>query len=82
MKVKTITIYFTLLIVAAAIGYDFYAIAVGGTEASISHIIKVWGHKYPIISFSLGALFGHFFWPIKSTKDTKKIDEMIRELDE
>ena len=81
MKTKTLTIYFTLAIIVAAIVYDFYAIAVGGTEASISHMIKVWGHKYPIVPFVMGVLCGHFFWGVKTTKSLKKIDDFIKELD-
>ncbi len=81
MKIKQITMLIIGLVVIALIGYDFYAIAVGGTEASISHIVIVWSYKYPIIPFGMGVLIGHFFWPIKKTKSIQIINDMIKELD-
>jgi len=81
-KWKNITIYVTILAVAILIGYDFVAIAKGGTEASISHLVKVWGHKYPIIPFVVGVLIGHFWWSVKPTKDLEEIERMVKKLDE
>lgn len=81
MKVKTLTIYVLLIAIVALIAYDFYALAAGGTSASISHLVKVWGHKYPIIPFVVGVLCGHFFWGVKQTNELKKIDEMTKDLD-
>ena len=82
MKIKKITIYVVLFIVALGVIYDFYAIAVGGTEASISHLMKMWGHKYPIVPFAMGVLMGHFYWPIKETKEIAVINEAVKKLDE
>lgn len=81
MKVKTLTIYVLLVTLVGLIGYDFYAIAVGGTESSISHLVKIWGHKYPIIPFAVGILCGHFFWGVKPTKESEAIEEMVKKLD-
>jgi len=80
MKTKNLTMIVVLAIVVLAIVYDFYAIALGGTEASISHLIIVYSHKYPLIPFLFGILCGHFFWQMKITDDMRKIDTMKKEL--
>lgn len=80
-KWKTYTLFFTLITFVVIIAYDFLAIFQGGTEASISHLIKVWGHKYPLIPFVFGLLCGHFFWGVKKTKELKVIDNFVQELD-
>ena len=80
-KWSVFTIYVTVIAVAAIIVWDFVAISNGGTQASISHLIKVWGHKYPIIPFSMGVLCGHFFWGVKQTKALERIGKMVKDLD-
>ena len=72
---KKTTYLFIGIFIAIAIIYDIYAIYVGGTEASISSIIITWSYKFPLIPFSFGVLCGHFFWRMKSNKDTAEIDK-------
>lgn len=73
------TIYFMIFIVVLIAVYDFYAIAKGGTEASISHIIFEWSYKVPFFTFSFGYLAGHLTWRIRDTKITKEISDKTRE---
>jgi len=44
--------------------FDFYIIAKGGTEASISHTITTWAYNYPTFTFLCGYLMGHLFFPL------------------
>jgi hypothetical protein len=82
MDIKKITLYVTFglipLLVAIILGYDVYAIAKGGTEASISSLIITASYKMPfmvyIIGLFNGILVGHLFWRMKSNNDTKDID--------
>ena len=83
MDIKTKTSIFTLgsilLFFVVWIVYDIWAIAQGGTEASISFMMYKWAYKYPIftwaIGFSNGLLVGHFFWRIMDTSTTKILTE-------
>lgn len=75
---KITSMVIMLLIVIIAI-YDVYAIAKGGTEASISHTLRVWAHKYIALPFSFGFVCGHLFWPISITDKLKKIGNALSE---
>jgi hypothetical protein len=70
-KVTTIVILATLIIL---VGYDVYAIAVGGTEASISSMVIMFSYKMPMATFLAGFVCGHLFWRMRSNEDTKAID--------
>jgi hypothetical protein len=72
---KTLTTIIIVAITAFLIVWDVYAILKGGVESSISSIIIVHSHEYPILPFAFGVLCGHFFWRMKPNKDTKEIDE-------
>ena len=73
----TVIVFFLAWIV-----YDIYAIVNGGTEASISFVIYEWSYRYPILTFFIGfingLLVGHFFWKIRGTETTDKIDKFSR----
>jgi hypothetical protein len=75
---KIVTFGIIPLIVLALLIYDVYAIAKGGSEASISNLIIVWSYKMPFMVYMLGLingiLVGHLFWRMKSNKDTQEID--------
>lgn len=68
---RTITGYFIVAMVAIIIIYDFYAIAVGGKDASISQYLIDWSYDYPISAFLMGVVMGHLYWrmPNKDKKD-------------
>ena len=74
---KWTAIFIGAVILAIAV-YDGIAIAGGGTEASISHMIIVWSYKYPAFTFLMGFAMGHLFWKMRSTKETIAIDESTR----
>jgi len=78
MKAKKITVIFTMAMIVAIALYDVWAIAEGGTEASISHLLRVWGHKYPAITFAFGFTMGHLFWPITITPTLEKIQKGLK----
>ena len=70
-KATTAFIWIGLLIAAA---YDVFAIAKGGVESSISHLIIEWSYKYPIFTYMAGVIAGHLFWRMGDTKRTKELD--------
>lgn len=77
-KWQTYTAIISVLIVLVIAVYDVIAIAKGGTEASISHMIIVMSYKYPAVPFSFGFLCGHLFWRMSDTAATKKIRDFIK----
>ena len=70
---KKYTALFILLIIVLIALYDTYAIVVGGTEASVSHMIIVWSYNYPAFTFLFGFAMGHLFWRMRDTKATKTL---------
>lgn len=82
MKIKTTTKIVTFAIIPllflAILGFDVFAIAKGGTEASISSLIITFAYDFPLFTFTIGfisgILVGHLFWRMKTNKDTRKID--------
>lgn len=65
MIVKKITPYFVLLIFLTIVFYDSYAYWSGGQEATISYlIITDWIYNYPFVTFCMGLVCGHLFWPL------------------
>ncbi len=75
---KKITSMVILLLIVIVAVYDVYAIAKGGTEASISHTLRVWAHKYIALPFSFGFVCGHLFWPISLTEKLKQLGEDLK----
>lgn len=83
MGMKKITSLVTFvvipLIIIVILGYDVFAIAKGGTEASISSLLINAAYKMPFMVYMIGLfngiLVGHLFWRMKSNKDTKEIDK-------
>lgn len=82
MDIKKITMLVIFIAVLGIAAYDVYAIAMGGTEASISHTIMVWSYKYPAMTFATGFLCGHLFWRTLDTKKSNKIAANVREKDQ
>lgn len=70
---KKITAAVTVLTIAALGVYDVVAIQMGGTEASISHMIIMYAYQYPLMPFLTGVVMGHLFWRMKPTKETLKM---------
>lgn len=81
-KTSMFVVISVVLMAAAWIVYDIYAISVGGTEASISFMMYEWSYKFPIFTWAAGffpgVLVGHFFWRIRDTKTTKEISDDSR----
>lgn len=78
---KIVTFAIIPLLIVLILIYDVYAIAIGGTEASISSLLIKSSYEMPFmvfcIGFFLGVLCGHIFWRMKGNKDTIKIDKGI-----
>lgn len=74
---KNLTSYFTIAVFIFVATYDVYAISVGGTENTISHLLITISYKYPIFPFLMGLICGHLFWRMHDTKRTKEISEFI-----
>lgn len=79
MDWKKITSLLIIALIAIIAVYDVVAINQGGTEASISHVLRVWSHKYPAITFSVGFTCGHLFWPITLTARLKKLAKGLKD---
>jgi hypothetical protein len=69
MNWKKITKILMAVTVAIWIIWDVFAIAGGGTEASISHTFIVWSYKYPFLTYSFGVVCGHLVWRVRRTKE-------------
>lgn len=67
----TASLFIIITIVVIAV-VDFYLIAQGGTEASISHQIIVWSYEFPAFTFLMGFTMGHLFWKIRDVKKESK----------
>lgn len=80
MNLKKLTAWFILVAVLVIAVYDGYVLIEGGTEASISHTLYMWSHKYPLVTFLWGMLCGHLFWRIRDTKETRKLNDAMRDL--
>jgi len=78
MKWKLMTLYLTIITPIVVLIYDGIAIVNGGTEASISHLVIIMSHRYPLIPFLCGVLCGHLWWRMASTEETRQtIDKKI-----
>ena len=80
MNVKMGTMLVVGLLFVIAVAWDVYALMVGGTEASISHLIIEWAYNYPIMPFACGFLMGHLFWRMRQTRALNKRRETRVEL--
>lgn len=78
MDFKKITGIFIGVILVICIIYDVWALASGGTAASISHYLIVASYKYPIMTFAAGVLCGHLFWRVRGTKELRQIEDDTR----
>lgn len=76
---KNMTMIFTIVMIVIVAVYDVYAMIIGGTENSISHMLITKSYDYPIIPFLIGVLTGHLVWRMKDTKETKKISDKINQ---
>lgn len=74
---KNMTMIFTVVIVVIVTVYDVYAMAIGGTENSISHMLITYAYHYPILPFLVGFIMGHLFWRMRDTKETNKVSDKI-----
>ena len=70
MNIQKVTVMFILVIIAAIVLYDGYALIVGGTEASISFRLISWSYQHPVLPFTIGFCMGHLFWRM-SDKNNK-----------
>lgn len=69
-KITKIFILGAILVIA---GYDVWAIANGGTGASISWTIWEWSsgdcsagkNAYPMVPLTVGIVVGHLFWQMR-----------------
>jgi len=69
---KWTAIFIVSVIVSIAV-YDGIAIANGGTEASVSHMLITWSYQYPAFTFLMGFAMGHLFWRMRDTQVTAEL---------
>lgn len=74
---KNLTMKFTVGMFIVIAIYDVFAMAIGGTENSISHLMITAAYHYPIFPFLMGVLVGHLFWRMRDTKATAEIAKTI-----
>jgi hypothetical protein len=66
-EVQNITLWVVISVVCVVLAYDVWALAKGGVKASISYmIIMDWTRRYPALSFAVGFICGHLFWPLST----------------
>jgi hypothetical protein len=78
MNYKKTTLFITIASILVLGIYDFFAVFVGGTESSISHLVITASKDWPIIPFLVGGLMGHFYFPMRITKE---ILEQLKHID-
>lgn len=61
-QIQKVTLIIVLTAIVALIGYDVFAYAKGGYEATISYLVWTSAHTHPIIPLSAGVLIGHLFF--------------------
>jgi hypothetical protein len=61
MDTTKLTGWLTLTWVVAAIGYDYLAYRLWGSQATISHVLRMWSDGYPVLLIALGCLIWHLF---------------------
>lgn len=59
-KITTGLIFFLILSLGI---YDVGVFIFGGGDATISTVLYQLAQAYPVLSFSLGFVTGHVFWP-------------------
>lgn len=72
MNWRRVTLYFIMVLVLVAVGYDIFVIAHAGKAASISQIIIELSHEYPSVTFAAGFVCGHLFWRMRDPKELQK----------
>jgi len=50
----------TLALIVAI--WDAYAVHASNEAQTVSSVIRVWSHRYPVIPLCVGVLIGHVFW--------------------
>lgn len=69
MKIATFTKWFMVAMILLIAVYDIAALAIGGVDATISHVIGIEGSfDSPLIPFGVGFVMGHLFWPQKRSE--------------
>lgn len=63
------TVLFITAIIMVIIGYDFFALYYWGYDSTISWTLYDESTRRPVISFAIGAVFGHIFWPNRKVVD-------------
>lgn len=54
------------LFIIGLIIYDIVVFILHGQEATVSHlIITDWSRNYPVFTFAVGFIMGHFFWRLR-----------------
>jgi dolichyl-phosphate-mannose--protein O-mannosyl transferase len=60
-----LTPIFIISVILLILIYDIWALLYYGVDGTISRVIRSWGTKWPlllpIVAFTMGLLFGHFF---------------------
>jgi hypothetical protein len=67
--IKKITYIFIAATVVIILAYDVWAVLAGGLDATISQVLLNSSKEFPVISFALGFVFGHIFWPNNGSRD-------------
>lgn len=40
--------------------------------STISFVLYSWARAYPVVSFALGFVMGHIFWPVETSDDARR----------
>jgi hypothetical protein len=71
MKTKILTMIVISIFIVGILGYDVYALLIGGTDATVSNVIVELSYEYPAGTFAIGFVMGHLFWQLHKTKEVK-----------
>lgn len=72
MKFDRLTFFVALAVLAVIICYDTWTLIARGYETTISSQLYTLAGNQPIISFAIGVVCGHLFWPNRASREQPK----------
>lgn len=66
---RSVTKALLMLFTTTLAGYDVWAYNHGGTEATVSAVVRDFAVDWPIGAVAVGTVIGHIFWPLGRKKE-------------
>ncbi len=63
---RSVTKGLLVLFTTTLAGYDAWAYNHGGTEATVSSVVRDFAVDWPVAAVAIGTVIGHIFWPLSA----------------